>query len=578
MSRSIIYIGDDFRYWQNIQGYITGKLNYLKFEFSSHYNPEDTPISLFNKIKSKIPDIIYVDYTTNTIKHLDLIKLLRNDNSTRFIIVVGLLGVDDREVSLKRAINSGILFNFFKQAELDSIVCSPLIALYPEEVVEPNYARADLEFKIKGFSFAKINKITGKALEFETPISLEDKDNISLKLLLPEKSLPHSGAVITLEKDNVSNNDCTKQFVAEWEFTPPLLDIKEESPIERDKREQDYEDRVKFGRQALESWLKVQLSYYATSKEIRVLIIDKELTYLEKANLTDHNFLFKVQTRLLDADREIAKFKPHFIFLAFDNNASITEEEAKELEQKNKIRKKNKMPIINTTFNNVSMLRDIITTIKWNKLKTEIYVFDYMSDQPQGLKDICNFEGITSIASSFAPQVVDKVVEARFEKLKKKRVTNIDQMIKNLKSKDPVKYLKISRKTFQEDILFMSEGDNLYHGNLLFDVYLTGLSEAAVSIATKRPLEIYSVIRLDIPTVMYITIIPNKMRAKSLKDVGNDYKYSYQGLIHSIDENQRMLLRRCVNAANAKATESNERLKKTMNIKETSPESEENKS
>ncbi len=576
MEKRILYVGDDSRYWQNIQDFFNKKYFYLKYSFESLFDADLTTLDIFLKIQTKCVDVIYVDYSSNTTKHLELIKLLRNDNSTRHIIVLGLLGLDDREVSLKRAINWGVHFNHFKQVELDDLVYDALSVLCLEEITEPRYARADIEFKIKAFHIAHINKISLGSLEFETDVVLADKDKCFLKLAIPEKSLPYSGACVVSKKDYIVNSSRTNNYVASWEYALPLEEIQDEAELEHKGRQKERDDKIAYIKQSISNWIRVQLSYYISQKEIRVLIVDRNLEYKKRTLSVEHNFVCEVQSTLIDPDKEISRYKPHLIFFIFDEvdepSLDILEENEK-LENmfalRNELRKRKQLSPIPRGKNDLKMFKEIVQSVKWNKLKIEIFSFNCKIDSV-ALRDSINYEGFTPVSAKFSAEIVNKIGENKFNVFKKKREVNVDQMIKKLKAKDPIKYLKVNKKTFQEEVISVSNDDSLYFGNLIDDIYLTGLSEVDVSISSKNPIELYSVIRLDIPTTMYITVVPVKIRPRTLRAVGKDYKYTYRGLIHSVDENQRKLLRRCVNAANTKAQEDEDRLKRTMNVEDSS--------
>ncbi|HLE10955.1 MAG: hypothetical protein A2504_09100 [Bdellovibrionales bacterium RIFOXYD12_FULL_39_22] len=577
MEKIVVYVGDDFRYWQNIQDFFKKKYEYLKYSFDSFFDPAAAPIELFFKLSGRCIDILYVDYSVNTVRHLELIRLLRMDNSTRHIVIVGLLGLDDRNISLRRAINAGVHFNHFKQVELDGLVYDALAVLCPEEVNEPKYARADLEFKIKAFHVANVNKILVGSVEFESDVALVDKDRCELRFAIPEKSLPYTGVSITIKKEFVVNPLRSNHYVAIWEYAPPLEELKNEAVTEKERREKEREERCVNIKRALATWLKTQQAYYITQKEIRVMVIDRRLEYKQKAMLADHNFVINVQSTLIDPEKEIIKYRPQLIFFVFDDEDKneVLAQEAKQKAEapwshRNELRKKNRLPLIPRGSNDLKVFKEIVQTLKMNKIDAEIFSFNSSID-PIALKDSMNYEGYTPISAALSTEVVNKLGDNKFNISKKKRDQHVDKVIKSLKAKDPAKYLKVSKKTFQEDSIFISGEDSLYFGSLVDDIFLTGLSEVDVAISSRYPLEYYSVIRLDIPTTMYITLVPSKMRARTLRIVDKDYKYTYRGLIHSVDENQRKLLRRCVNAANTKEQENKDRLKQTMNIKEDAP-------
>ncbi len=584
MIRKALYVGDDFRYWQNIQDFFLKRLDYFEIKFVTLFNPEVSALDLFFTVVSKKPDIVYVDYSSNTAKHLELIKLLSADNSVNNIVVVGLLGIDDRETSMKKAINSGVLFNHLKQAEIGPMVYEPLTILAPEEIKDPDYAFSDLEFKIKASYLAKITKITSNKIDFETSVNFKPKDRFFLKFQVPEKNLKYSGIIIHEPLKFVARSYMSYQFNADFEFVEPRKKDSKQSASEDEQSEALYQEQLSYAQKTFESWIKVQASFLKKSKELRVLIIDKKLDFQSKADLFEHNFSYICQTRFIDPDKEITKFKPDIIFYKFEAEKKLDDEAAKKQiefqKARDESRKKNKLPVIVHRTNDLSILKEIVSAVKWNNLKTEIYTFNNTFTSNAALKDSISYAQLKPNDKKLTTNFIEDTCEKKYELMKRKKMEHIDQMVKNLKQKDPVKYLKVNRKTFEEHAVQLYLSDSLYHGTVDDTIFLTGLSESILHIASRYPIDHYTVLQVNIPTLMYVTVVPNKMRAKTLKTIKTvfgDFKYTYRCLIHSIDENQRKLLRRCVNAAKTKADEESARLKKEMNIKEQKEEKQTNK-
>ncbi|MBL6989100.1 MAG: hypothetical protein ISR65_04955 [Bacteriovoracaceae bacterium] len=541
---SVLYIGNDLRYWEGIQNYFTQHYGFLQYNFNQFYDEKMNVYSLFFETKKKRPQIIFMDLSSNGPKHISLIRMLRSDETTQKFAVISLMAIDDRGTYLEKVMHTGLLFNHFKQVELDALVYDSLYLVYPEHVREPGYAKASLELLVKAYHRAKINKFNLKFIELESNLHIKKGDSFNVTSKIPAKFLSYRGMMIKEELDYTTDPQMVFQHIADFKYAP--IPIKEEGDTDESLKLKmiAYKDSIKAEQTSLNAWVKKEMLYATKSRETRVLTIDKELSFYRVDEANDGNYTCIPQMQVSDPERMIKKYRPHIVIYRLETPPEPTDEEK---EEEQRLMRAGKTPI-KKVYNDADTLKKMLAIIQFYELKSEVFVVDCDPQLTQVIKNATGYDKLFPIKQKMSFDLIGTIAEKRFAKLKVKRQAKIDQTVAVLKKKDPVKYLKVNKKMFEQTQFFTTSEDTTHYAEIEKEIFITALTESEVAIASDVKLEMNSIIRLDVPTPLYLTIVPEVLTGRALKPVAY-HTHTYRALIHSIDEGQRELLRRCVNAA-----------------------------
>jgi hypothetical protein len=176
--KKIYYLGKDLNYWKNIQALIRhhypedseNQLIFASFEDLSQEKIQD----FFKLCVKKRPDILYLDYSINTLEVFNLSKLLTECNSTRKIAIIALIDYLKKKEILPLPYLAGIKFTHIKGVELFDAVYNAFTTAFPIEVDEPDFARASLRDKVFVYSDYQVLSVRKDQLIIEGDLSLEE--------------------------------------------------------------------------------------------------------------------------------------------------------------------------------------------------------------------------------------------------------------------------------------------------------------------------------------------------------------------------------------------------------------------
>jgi hypothetical protein len=335
----VIYIGDDNSYWTTISGRIAGNFQGKEFEFhkfvvSKYLNYQ----YIFIEILKLEPHVIYLDFATSLAEGLKLAHMIKRENVLKSCPVVGLVEKKER---VKDGIFAGVEFIHVKCGEYHDVIYDPFLLALPKDAGKPDFAEAKFTRDAKLFSDFRVTFITPTYIHMEGNIKLAKDDIITLNNDIPDRLVPSKKFVVKdirdfdLYYDYKYGYDLQFVYVDEPQFDDDELEEKLEGRDENQRvlliknaktmrlqEINDYKARMRKTKKDVEAWV-VDNMDRVKPKKTKILIIDKNLSFLRDENnlLEKFNFTIRTQTMLSDDLRDIKISRPAIIsFQFFDSD------------------------------------------------------------------------------------------------------------------------------------------------------------------------------------------------------------------------------------------------------------------
>jgi hypothetical protein len=601
--KKIYYVGSDESYWNNLKNEfsliykISENQSQDQFVFKSIAPKNEDPFfhQTFLTIIEEIPDIVYIDFTSRYKICANLAKLICRTNKTKNVKAIGLIDQLTNNLFVQATINAGMPITHMKGAEIHDVVWDACTLAFPNETIDPEYARASLLESIKFYVDFRINYVSRDRLYLEGPKAMAVGDKVELKWSIEENILPSRN--FKVEKMTAENLYYSEEFAYElsYEYADKMTQRKQNELIKklndpfRGKNDVDI-DLLEQASVEDEEEVSSALVLVDTDEDTSVLKFaeDDDSGTLEnnKAELSAEDsgpYLPPSETLINVIKKRYTSWIKHYPSKGKSKNVKILV-----IQSSMKCLKKLNEPADQSSYKFIfqNNLVDIINEIR--KYRAHIIVFEYESvptnldskidplnyNSAESLKEI--FKCIHLISGYFPyvvifnnPTYTSQASRDAFEyaqimvnpgeidlplvfNLAKIFEDNITKKLLALGTKKMQEFLRerfiskseLKAEDFLEKKLFLSSEEDEAYLTLEQKLQLISMTESEVVFVYEGPeLQMFRPYRFKIPIPMRVTLVPKKSTSPGLQ-----IKNSYRGLIHAVGEKDKQKLRRFVNS------------------------------
>lgn len=329
VSIKITYVGFDKRYFENLV--VDMKEVYKNYDtsFNSYRIDEENDYTkVYHNILKKVPDILYLDFSTGVENVTRLLKLFVAYKA-KGTALVALYPQLDHEKTRDKLIGInlelGVHVNIIKAGDdfLEPMYLGMRLSK-PKNLIKPKfYEKKDRE-GIKGeiLDIGKINYITKDYFECECNLEIPGGEEITAQTQLP-LDIVDSNVFLCLESQN---KGCYYNRDFKHKFEPLFLDHIEEKEVmnklEKAKFAEDTERREELienkHKPEFTQWVE-EMSKESAQKLVKVGVIDKELHLLKNLEQTgDIVFSSKVWTNANRCERDLILFHSELLVIQMD--------------------------------------------------------------------------------------------------------------------------------------------------------------------------------------------------------------------------------------------------------------------
>ncbi len=550
VKKIVLYIGDDLTYWTAIQERF--KASYPQFELQTLYDKNGNYQLLFLKLLQIKPTIIYIDITKDIEVSMGLAQLLARDNSTSQIPLVGLI---DKQEGIKDCISIGLDFIHVKCAEFHDVVYDPVRVAFPKETTSPKFAKAKFQHDSILIEDFRVGYIGATGLHAEGNCQLDEGQELEAEYPLPRTIMQSKKMMVRKVTSSNLYYDYQYAYDLDFKFVDPPKENNENEAVEQKSAQAqkfidsekkqikaEYENELRTLKIKFKQWVKTnsqeQQQNQKDQKKTKILIIDKDLKIFKKSSrpLDQYPYVIRCQTKLSDDLTELDKIRPNLIAFQFDefNDSelvNLTEEEIAIIKEK-----ETKLLTIISTIIQAAKLLD-----KYNPF---VVVFNCSKYTSTSFQNSYKYPLILVNKEDMSLDVILNLATLYDDKQEKKTKELITNKILGLRKENPSKYSRLTPADFQEPKYYLSKKNILSFISISHVIKIVSLSESEISFETERVLRA-GVYRMNFPTPMSITIVADRDSGKLYVESKN--VRTYQGLIHSVAENQKKKIRQYVN-------------------------------
>lgn len=500
----IFYIGNDLSFVGNLRDYLDN-LSSKKFDFKVlAANDEKKIQNYIHLIMEEKPKIVLIDFSQNLKATTHLCRVWERTN---FHIDIPIVGICDNENStaglIEVLITSKVKCVQLKSAELDSIAYNILKLGFKDIKKQHEFALAKMDDLVHAFYPAKASLINENFLKIESDLKIQPKQVVRINNFWHNSQVIKSNLFMCVDQTQANIYYSYKyQQIFQMAHVDPVNKAPDMEVEEFDKKNEERKELVVESKHRLNKWLKTK-SYDSVPKFLKALVIDKKCVLYKDMPLTDsYDFVLRVQPYLENAKRELINIRPNIIVY---NLEDVTKEEIEA------------NPDIAHTFNESRMLQHVIKTASdvLSKNPPIIIVFNAGEYTTDYLKKVFKYPNILAVSEEIQAELVLK-------------------MINMLKTK-----ISSSLPTNKKGEIYLDKASNESYIEIATQIEIKGLSENDVYFSTEQIIKPGTVLKVNLPIPMFITVVEPPERAK--------IDSSYYAIIHGIGELERKRLRRFIN-------------------------------
>ncbi len=554
--KSIFYLGADIGYWEVIQKRMRQSYGTIGFVYKhENISAEKKYTDIFLTILKEKPVIIYVDFSSNLKEQIQLARMLKRENSLSDIPLIGLV---DKKSDVRNCLSAGADLVHVKCGEYHDVIYDAIMLMDDKQAKPPAFAKGKFQQEEKIFDDFRIGYITEKGLHAEGNLSLDEGQEIEIESAIPKSIVPSKRYrvskvdQINLYYDSRYSYDLDFLFIDAVE--PDVLNLEimlEEASTDEEKRkiekkiasekafkEREAQDQLTHTKKKVKDWVKKN-TLDSAPKSTKLMIVDRSLAVLSQINqpLDSYPFAIRTQTFLKDQVPEIRKVRPSIIAIQYltVNLSALSEEE----------QEKHRERVEEETAHSESQLAMIYDYIKsatgYHPL---VIIFNCPGKDSKEIQAQFQYP-LTLVKPGVMDMDVLVQLSESFEKNEKDRnEKKINEKIKALKAKDPLKYRALTPASFEQPKFYISKSHEMSFISTSYDVVLLTLNESEIELSCDARLELKTY-RLDFPVPMSIRLIAQP-DGKPCKD-GEGGKKIYRALIHSVGEDDKKNIRRYIN-------------------------------
>lgn len=500
-AKRVFYVGEDEGYWEEL---VEGLKKYKQINFDFKQFDESKPEriqSILKKIQEERPRVVYIDLEKNTDAMIHLLRAQIRMNTPYVPFVVALTTYTQGEEMIRQAIMAGCQCVHMKSGEFDSVIYDTICFAFHAALEHHGFATAKLDDDINAYFPAKVSVVSPEGIRVESNYSVNLGQDYILNTHWSSTGVIESKRVFVssqTREDLFYNYRYAQEFG--FEFLPPL-DLEEGIEAEEaEKLAQEHEERGYEIEECMYKWISDNLKL-SSPKKLKALVVDKDLTLYDNQPLSDsYDFVVRLQPYLVKPKAELTQLKPQMIAYNFE------ELNPEELEASQDVAH---------MFNELNNLKHIVKTIK-SMTAYEPFIVAFNTNIPTDeLKEKLNYNQVLGHSVPLSGDILVKMGNILIQKLNKNSEAAMGEIV--LDKKLPCTYAE-----FETTIKVIALSEN--------DIYFN----------TDEDLKIGTVIRINHPSSLFITIAEPPKRSKA------DAKYF--GIVHGVGELEKKELRRFVNS------------------------------
>ncbi len=574
----VYYIGADVGYFDTIRSRFLKNYPRDKWTFEVLSSKDKKQYQrIFAKLVQVQPAIIYIDFSYNRDSQLKLAQLLTRENAIRKCPIIGL--VEEKE-HVRDCISSGLSVTHVKGGEYHDVVYNPMLMAFPKEVVKPQFARAKFSKQVELIDDFRIGFITKDSVHAEGNIELKVGETVTIDLDIPTSLLPSREFIVKAVDDKNLYYDFKYAYELQFVFvnreelqesektdflgeTDPkkIEKLKQEAERKSRHKEAEYQDQLSRTKKKMRDWIATKTDSTAP-KKTKIMIVDEGMGLMAQDKLIDDfPYAIRFHTYLSESFKELSTFRPNIIayqFLRadlFGDPIDFLKEDKTQQDKKDK----NDEEAEELTVEEIE-LREKVVDQESEKARTELIRLIQHIKTIEGYNPFliifnCHKYTSASFQESFKyPLVLTHkghvdldVITHMAQVLENKQTASYDekiqQKIKALKTKDPMKYKNLKAQDFEEVRFYIKKENPLSHASYYYPVNFETLTESELTFSTEAEFELTN-FRLNFPVNMSIALVPEDGK----KFILNGKLKTYRAIIHSIDENDKKEIRKYVNS------------------------------
>jgi hypothetical protein len=510
MDLNIKYIGNDNKYWQKIQEYFLKDYEALDLNFTQvKVNDSFNTKSMFVDICGAEVDILYVDYSVNPLKCLQLCKLLTKNNKTRLISLVGLFEYALGDEYLIKSISASVRINHYKGFEIHDVVYDPISLIDVNMANSPPYVRSreldQFELRLP----LRVGYIGENCFHIETNSYLKVGEIVDISSHPLQDIMPSTKVYVQKFYDNnlyfntrfaydlefiYIDNDYFSSTNKSWLMYKDLKEFPEKLEEMNDYAQADLtadmEKRKEIfapTKKKIDQWI-IDNRDEKIGKSLKILIIDSHQDIFKQLQTSVDEFPYSLnlQTELVGDLYQIQRTLPHLIVFRLDSN-----------------------------INNPEMLERIITKIKSFDAYNPYLLISNCTEDSEELRKSQNYKNCMSYPGTINVDEIKVIAKTLDEKLE---ITNSETKV----------FLKLRD---QKSIMFLKK-----------NVHVLGMTESILYFESKLEIPMWTVFIVEKPIKMLLTIVPHKEDGhfKSEKNI-------YRAIINGVGEKEKAQIRQLIN-------------------------------
>lgn len=561
----ILYVGKDLGYFKALEQRYNHMLSgdTIKYQSILECLSAEDVNRTYLKILANPPNIIYVDFSTHLGQHRRLAQMIRRDNSTKHIPVVGLV---EHQRTVRDCRASGVQFVHIKCGEFHDVVFDPAYLAFPAKAKPQAFAKARANIEVSLIEDFRVGFFAKDYMHVEGNLRLEVGNKIKLESNIPNDILPSKSFVVREVSDQNLYYDYTYATNLNYVFldAPELNEdqiadgLGEEDEAKKQKliaeakakhreAQAEFTDKLKRTIKKFNAWIDDNHER-STPKETKILIIDPLLSFLKdnKNELDSFPYTLRFQTQLGAELIEIERHLPNIVAIQFLDHSSLTQlDEAKskmDLLEYEKEREQLVTKLEDEAVQNLAEVFKKITTI--SGYTPIVIIFGCENYTSKAFQESFKYPLVMTHKHNFKLAEVTEMAKLFENKQKEKFEKATLAKIAELKKMDPIKNGRLNLSDFVERRYHISKNSELSFASFARPAILDGLSESEVTIITEEDLHM-GIYRLDRPIAFSVTLVPFA-DGKNFESSGGKLR-RYKGLIHSVGEDEKKELRRYVN-------------------------------
>ena len=493
----VFYLGEDQSYWKELKSNFIDEYSGLNMEYEMVYDINPSKNQMFiTKMMEEKAGIIFVDLSKFSDVMLHILSNLVRLNAVRQPAIVALMDYTTPKSVLNRAILTGVSLVHIKSNDFNAVIFDSVCLAFNQALKPHSFATAKLDDYLQAFVPCKIGLLTSMGARVESNLKLNEGARYQMHNYWTKEEFIAEANVICANQFQY-NKYYNFEYVQELGFEMVAPENENDDQEKREKRKELFTKC----RKAMESWV-FENQDKSEAKQVRVLVIDKTLSFYESDIRTDqYPYVIHCQPFLKLVKKELLHEFAHLIVFNFED---IAPEELKANEE------------IAYTYNEINTLQYILKSIQSiSEYTPYVIVFNSSQYDSNRLQSMFNYKNIISLKEELTPELVIKMAQMLEQKLSE------------------------SFEEYGVPLVVIPKHDLKSYGEFEISITIQAASEQDIYFTSDYELTPNTVLRIHLHGDIHVTVVPTPANSK--------YPESYYGLINCVNETDKMEIRRWVN-------------------------------